>query len=58
VFLRELELRPPSRRRLDSTLRLVSDLDREIDEATREIEALAHDDQRVGVLTQIRGIGR
>jgi transposase len=58
AFLRELELRPPSRRRLDSTRRLISDLDREIDEATRQIEALSHHDERVRVLTQIRGIGR
>ena len=57
VFLRELELRPPSRRRLDSTRRRISDLDREMDEATRKIASPTHD-ERVRVLTQIRGIGR
>jgi transposase len=58
AFLRELELRAPSRRRLDSTLRLIADFDREIEETTREIEAQAKEDERVPVLCQIRGIGR
>jgi transposase len=57
-FLRELELRPPSRRRLDSTLRLIADFNREIAETTREIEAEAKEDERVPVLCQIRGVGR
>jgi transposase len=58
AFLRELELRAPSRRRLDSTLRLIADCDPEINEATREIEALAKADERAPILTQIRDIGR
>lgn len=57
-FLEQVELRAPSRRRLDSTLELIEDFDREIWVATREIEALADEDPRVPVLTQIRGIGR
>jgi transposase len=58
AFLRELELRAPSRRRLDSTLRLIADFDREIEETTREIETQAKEDDRVPVLCQIRGVGR
>jgi transposase len=56
-FLSELELREPPRRRLDSLLGLISDFDREIEVATKEVDARAKLDDRVGVLTQIRGLG-
>jgi transposase len=51
----ELELREPTRRRIDSICSLIDDFDREIGEATTEIEALARADDRVPVLCQIRG---
>ena len=57
-FLAALELRDPPRRRLESLLALIGDFDREIAEATREIDAQAKHDDRVEVLCQIRGIGR
>jgi transposase len=57
-FLEGLELRDAPRRRLDSLLSLIADLDREVELATREIEARARGDERVRVLTQIRGVGR
>jgi transposase len=57
-FLAALELREPPRRRLESLLGLIRDLDREIGVATDEIDALAKHDARVDVLCQIRGIGR
>jgi transposase len=57
-FLAQLELRDAPRRRLDSLLSLVGDFDREITETTKEIEQRAKTDDRVDVLTQIRGIGR
>src|SRR5439155_6716231 len=56
-FLADLELRESARRRLDSLLSLISDFDREIGSAKREIDALAHHDPRVDVLCQLRGIG-
>src|SRR6266498_4296996 len=56
-FLADLELRQPPRRRLDSLLSLISDFDREIESAKREIDALARHDPRVDVLCQLRGIG-
>jgi len=56
-FLADLPLREPPRRRLDSLLGLIDDFNREIDRAKREIDALAVDDPRVEVLTQLRGIG-
>ena len=55
-FLAGLELPEGSRRRLDSTLSLVDDFDREISATTKEIEALAKADDRVPVLCQIRGV--
>jgi transposase len=57
AFLSELPLREAARRRLESLLSLISDFDREIGEAKREIDSLAVDDPRVDVLTQLRGIG-
>jgi transposase len=57
-FLAQLQLRDAPRRRLDSLLSLVCDFDREITETTKEIEARAKTDDRVDVLTQIRGVGR
>jgi transposase len=56
-FLAELPLRELPRRRLESLLGLIDDFDREIEQAKREIDALAVDDPRVRVLTQLRGIG-
>src|SRR5919106_4501686 len=56
-FLAELPLREPARRRLESLLSLISDFDREIGLAKREIDALARHDPRVDVLCQLRGIG-
>ena len=56
-FLAELALRPEPRRRLDSLLSLIGDLDREVASTTQEIDARAEVDDRVGVLCQIRGIG-
>ena len=57
AFLAELALRQPPRRRLDSLLALIADFDREIDQTTREIDKRARRDERVEVLTQIRGVG-
>lgn len=57
-FLATLELRDAPRRRLDSLIALINDFDREIDETTAEIEQRAKEDDRVEVLTQIRGVGR
>ena len=57
-FLEELELRESPRRRLDSTLALIADFTREINQTTREIDARAKDDPYVEVLCQIRGVGR
>ena len=57
-FLAELELRDAPRRRLDSLMALIDDFDREIDHTTREIDARAKADERVDVLSQIRGVGR
>jgi transposase len=57
LFLSELELREPPRRRLDSLLALIADFDREIEATTREIDRRAKRDERVDVLCQIRGVG-
>jgi transposase len=57
-FLAELELREAPRRRLDSTLALVGDFTREIEQTSREIDARAKEDPFVPVLCQIRGVGR
>ena len=57
-FLAELELREAARRRLDSTLALVGDFTREIEQTSREIDARAEQDPYVEVLCQIRGVGR
>jgi transposase len=57
-FLEQLELRDAPRRRLDSLMSLICDFDREIETTTREIEERAKADDRVEVLTQIRGVGR
>src|SRR5215217_4849652 len=57
-FLAALELRAAPRRRLDSLIALICDFDREIADTTREIEQRAHQDDRVDVLCQIRGVGR
>ena len=57
-FLDALALRDAPRRRLDSLMSLICDFDREIEATTREIEELAKVDDRVDVLTQIRGVGR
>jgi transposase len=56
-FLERLELREPTRRRIDSVLSLIGDFDREIDATTAEINALAKADDRVRLLCQIRGVG-
>ena len=57
-FLTNLQLRDAPRRRLDSLLALIEDFDREINQTTTEIEQRAKLDDRVEVLTQIRGVGR
>src|SRR6266496_612626 len=57
-FLDELLLREAPRRRLDSLMALIDDFDREIKQTTAEIEQRAKADDRVEVLTQIRGVGR
>src|SRR4051794_1579327 len=57
-FLAGLELREAPRRRLDSLIALINDFDREIADTTREIDQRAQADDRVEVLTQIRGVGR
>ncbi len=57
-FLATLELRDAPRRRLDSLIALINDFDREIEDTTTEIEQRAKEDDRVDVLTQIRGVGR
>ena len=56
--LAALELRDAPRRRLDSLIALICDFDREIEQTTVEIEQRAKADDRVDVLTQIRGVGR
>jgi transposase len=58
AFLDELALREAPRRRLDSLLALIDDFDREIEATSKEIEQRAKADDRVDVLTQIRGVGR
>src|SRR3954447_8910325 len=55
-FLAALELREAPRRRLDSLIALINDFDRELADTTREIEQRARTDDRVDVLTQIRGV--
>lgn len=57
LFLAELQLREAPRRRLDSLLALIDDFDREIQATTVEIDQRAKADDRVEVLTQIRGVG-
>ena len=57
-FLTSLASPDVSRQRLDSLLALIADFDREITATTREIDARAKADERVGVLCQIRGVGR
>ncbi len=56
-FLAALELPEGPRRRLDSILGLIDDLDREVGKATREIDTRARADERVALLCGIRGIG-
>jgi transposase len=56
-FLRGLGLREEPRRRVDSLLALIDDFDREIETVTEEVDACAKADERVDVLTQIRGVG-
>ena len=56
-FLAALELREAPRRRLDSLIALICDFDREIEATTKEIDQRAKTDDRVDVLTQIRGVG-
>ena len=56
-FLNELQLRDAPRRRLDSLLALIDDFTREIEQTTAEIDQRAKADDRVDVLTQIRGVG-
>jgi len=58
AFLEALQLREAPRRRLDSPLALIDDFDREIEATSKEIEQRAKADDRVDVLTQIRGVGR
>src|SRR3954449_1892437 len=58
AFLSALELREAPRRRLDSLIALINDFDREIADTTPEIDQRARADDRVEVLTQIRGVGR
>jgi transposase len=57
LFLADLQLREASRRRLDSLMALIDDFDREIQATTVEIDQRAKADDRVDVLTQIRGVG-
>jgi transposase len=57
AFLAELQLREAPRRRLDSLMALIDDFDREIGATTAEIDQRAKADDRVDVLTQIRGVG-
>src|SRR6266566_2121301 len=57
-FLEALQLREAPRRRLDSLNALIDDFDREIAQTTVELEQRAKADDRVEVLTQIRGVGR
>jgi hypothetical protein len=57
-LLATLQLCDAPRRRLDSLMSLICDFDREIEATTAEIEQRAKADDRVDVLTQIRGVGR
>jgi len=56
-FLAALELPDGPRRRLDSIVALIDDLDREVATATREIDARARADERVALPCGIRGVG-
>jgi transposase len=56
-FLLGLGLREEPRWRLASLLSLIDDFDREVQSTTLEIDAQAKVDDRVDVLTQIRGVG-
>jgi len=56
-FLRDLGLREEPRRRVDSLLALIDAFDREIESTTKVVDARAKADERVDVLTQIRGVG-
>jgi len=58
VFLEQVELREPARRRLEVLLRLIADFDREIEALAAEIDERAKADPRVKTLCQIKGIGR
>jgi transposase len=58
AFLEHVELRQPTRRRLEVLLRLIRDFDREIDALAGEIDQRAKADPRVKTLCQIKGIGR
>jgi transposase len=57
AWLADVELRGSIRRRVDSSLALIDDFDREIAATAREIEAAAKEDERVAVLCQIPGVG-
>jgi transposase len=57
-FLTELALPDAARRRMTSTLALISDFTREITATTQEIDARAQQDPYVEVLCQVRGVGR
>jgi transposase len=56
-FLRGLGLREEPRRRVDSLLALIDAFDREVETVTVEVDTGAKADERVEVLTQIRGVG-
>lgn len=58
AVLRALELPTGPKTRLESLLSLICDFDRELTQTTREIERRAKLDERVQVLTKIRGVGR
>ncbi len=57
AFLAELSLPDSTRRRLESLLALIADLDREPAAVKREIQTCAKDDPRTSVLMQIPGVG-
>jgi transposase len=57
-YLITLALPGGSRRRLDSLLSLIGDFDREITQATTQMDQRAKTDERVKLLCRIRGIGR
>ncbi len=57
MFLESLDLRRPGKDRIETLLRLVDDLNREIELIDKQVKQIAGETEEVSVLTQIPGIG-